>query len=122
VAAFAVPKQDADKHWASRPVHAGCILPAGFECGVPNGKVRPVDTVTIVVPGLATLLTVQFYSPARIVMSISTSMRTGNHTPKKPARTHQDLGTGQPVPGLAPATGLRTLLHSSTEQREPTCA
>lgn len=47
------------------------ILPTGFECGVLNGMVAPGKTVAIVGAGpigLASLLTAQFYSPARIVM------------------------------------------------------
>lgn len=47
------------------------IFPTGFECGVLNGKVKPGDTVAIVGAGpigLATLLTAQFYSPAKIIM------------------------------------------------------
>ncbi|MGN6230409.1 MAG: zinc-dependent alcohol dehydrogenase family protein [Trinickia sp.] len=47
------------------------ILPTGFECGVLNGKVEPGCTVAIVGAGpigLASLLTAQFYSPARIMM------------------------------------------------------
>lgn len=47
------------------------ILPTGFECGVLNGKVQPGSTVAIVGSGpigLAALLTVQFYSPAQIIM------------------------------------------------------
>lgn len=47
------------------------ILPTGFECGVLNGKVAPGSTVAIVgcgPIGLATLLTAQFYSPARIIV------------------------------------------------------
>lgn len=47
------------------------ILPTGYECGVLNGQIKPGDTVAIVGAGpigLATLLTVQFYSPARIIM------------------------------------------------------
>jgi alcohol dehydrogenase len=47
------------------------ILPTGFECGVLNGKVAPGATVAIVGAGpigLATLLTAQFYAPARIIM------------------------------------------------------
>ncbi len=47
------------------------ILPTGFECGVLNGQVKPGDTVVIVGSGpvgLAALLTVQFYSPAEIIM------------------------------------------------------
>ena len=47
------------------------ILPTGFECGVLNGKIAPGSTVAIVGAGpigLATLLTAQFYSPARIIM------------------------------------------------------
>jgi len=47
------------------------ILPTGFECGVLNGKVKPGDTIAIVGAGpigMAVLLTVQFYSPAIIIM------------------------------------------------------
>lgn len=47
------------------------ILPTGFECGVLNGKIEPGSTVAIVGAGpigLASLLTAQFYSPARIFM------------------------------------------------------
>lgn len=47
------------------------ILPTGYECGVVNGAVRPGDSVAIVGAGpigLATLLTVQLYSPAEIIM------------------------------------------------------
>jgi len=47
------------------------ILPTGFECGVLNGKIQPGSTVAIVGSGpigLATLLTAQFYSPAKIIM------------------------------------------------------
>ncbi len=47
------------------------ILPTGFECGVLNGKVQPGSTVAIVGAGpvgLAVLLTVQFYSPACIIV------------------------------------------------------
>jgi alcohol dehydrogenase len=47
------------------------ILPTGFECGVLNGKVQPGSSVAIVGAGpvgLAALLTVQFYSPAEIIM------------------------------------------------------
>src|SRR6201998_2916944 len=47
------------------------ILPAGFECGVLNGKVAPGSTVAIVGAGpigLAALLTAPFYSPAEIIM------------------------------------------------------
>lgn len=47
------------------------ILPTGFECGVLNGQVKPGDSVAIVGAGpigLATLLTAQFYSPAKIYM------------------------------------------------------
>jgi len=47
------------------------ILPTGYECGVLNGKISPGSSVAIVGAGpigLATLLTAQFYAPARIVM------------------------------------------------------
>ncbi|MEN0054228.1 MAG: zinc-dependent alcohol dehydrogenase family protein [Mucilaginibacter sp.] len=47
------------------------ILPTGFECGVLNGDVKPGDVVAIVGAGpigIATLLTAQFYTPAKIIM------------------------------------------------------
>ena len=47
------------------------ILPTGFECGVLNGNVKPGDTVAIIGAGpigLAALLTVQFFSPAAIIL------------------------------------------------------
>ena len=47
------------------------IFPTGLECGVLNGKIKPGDTVAIIGAGpigLATLLTAQFYAPARIIM------------------------------------------------------
>src|SRR3546814_20256001 len=47
------------------------ILPTGYECGVLNVEVDPGGSVTFVgaVPiVLATLLTAQFYAPARIIM------------------------------------------------------
>src|SRR5471032_1319219 len=48
------------------------ILPTGFECGVLNGKIEnPGCSVAIGGAGpigLATLLTAQFFSPARIIM------------------------------------------------------
>jgi alcohol dehydrogenase len=44
------------------------ILPTGFECGVLNGKVQPGKIVGAGPIGLAALLTVQFYSPAEIIM------------------------------------------------------
>jgi alcohol dehydrogenase len=47
------------------------ILPTGFECGVLNGQVKPGDTVAIIGAGpvgLAALLTVQFFTPAEIIV------------------------------------------------------
>lgn len=47
------------------------ILPTGFECGVLNGQVKPGDVIAIVGAGpigIATLLTAQFYTPAKIIM------------------------------------------------------
>ncbi|RDI98477.1 alcohol dehydrogenase [Dyella solisilvae] len=47
------------------------IFPTGFEIGVLAGEVKPGDTVAIVGAGpvgMATLLTAQFYSPARLIM------------------------------------------------------
>jgi len=47
------------------------IFPTGFECGVLNGQVNPGDTIAIVGAGpigLASLLTAQFYSPAKIIL------------------------------------------------------
>ena len=47
------------------------ILPTGYECGVLKGCVKPGDTVALIGAGpvgLATLLTTQFYAPARIIV------------------------------------------------------
>lgn len=47
------------------------ILPTGYECGALNGKIKPGQTVAIVGAGpigLSTLLTAQFYSPAKLIM------------------------------------------------------
>lgn len=47
------------------------ILPTGLEIGVQAGGVKPGDTVAIIGAGpvgMSTLLTAQFYSPARIIM------------------------------------------------------
>jgi alcohol dehydrogenase len=47
------------------------ILPTGHEIGVINGCVKPGDTIAIVGAGpigMSTLLTAQFYSPAKIYM------------------------------------------------------
>ena len=48
----------------------GDILPTGFECDVPSGKVQPGSSVAIVGSGpigLAALLTAQFHAPANII-------------------------------------------------------
>ncbi len=48
------------------------ILPTGFEIGVLNGQVKPGDSIAIVGAGpigMATLLTAQFYAPARIIVT-----------------------------------------------------
>ncbi len=47
------------------------ILPTGHEMGVINGTVKPGDTIAIIGAGpigMSALLTVQFYSPAKIYM------------------------------------------------------
>ncbi|MFI0431048.1 zinc-dependent alcohol dehydrogenase family protein [Mariniflexile sp. HMF6888] len=47
------------------------ILPTGHEMGVINGCVKPGDTIAIIGAGpigMSTLLTAQFYSPAKIYM------------------------------------------------------
>lgn len=47
------------------------ILPTGFEIGVLSGQVKPGDSVAIIGAGpvgMATLLTAQFYSPAKIIL------------------------------------------------------
>lgn len=52
-------------------VMLSCSLPTGLECGALCGQVKPGDIVAIVGAGpvgLATLLTVQLYSPAEIIM------------------------------------------------------
>ena len=64
---YAIPS-DADEEAL---VMLSDILPTGFECGVLNGKVKPGDTIAIVGAGpigMAALLTVQFYTPAEIIM------------------------------------------------------
>ncbi|MEP6896682.1 MAG: zinc-dependent alcohol dehydrogenase family protein [Chloroflexota bacterium] len=72
------------------------ILPTGFECGVLNGQVKPGDTVAIIGAGpigLAALLTVQFYSPAEIIMVDNDDNRL--QVAKKFGATqviHNDLG------------------------------
>ena len=52
-------------------VMLSCNLPTGLECGALSGQVKPGDVVAIIGAGpvgLATLLAVQLYSPAEIVM------------------------------------------------------
>ena len=47
------------------------ILPTGYECGVLNGAVKPGDTVALIGAGpvgLSALLTMQFYTPANIIV------------------------------------------------------
>ena len=47
------------------------ILPTGYECGVLNGCVNPGDTVALIgvgPVGLAALLTMQFFTPAKIIV------------------------------------------------------
>ena len=72
------------------------ILPTGFECGVLNGQVKPGDTVAIIGAGpigLATLLTVHFYSPAEVIMIDTDDYRL--KVAKKLGATHvihNDLG------------------------------
>jgi len=47
------------------------ILPTGYECGVLNGAVKPGDTVALVGAGpvgLSALLTMQFFTPAKIIV------------------------------------------------------
>lgn len=56
------------------------ILPTGFEIGVLNGAVAPGQTVAIVGAGpigMASLLTAQFYAPARIIMVDTDKNRLG---------------------------------------------
>lgn len=46
------------------------ILPTGYECGVLNGKVSPGDSIAVIGAGpvgLASILTAQLYSPAKII-------------------------------------------------------
>jgi alcohol dehydrogenase len=46
------------------------ILPTAFEVGVLNGRAKPGDTIAIVGVGpigLATIMTAQLYTPARII-------------------------------------------------------
>ena len=73
------------------------ILPTGFECGVLNGKVQPGSTADIVGAGpvgLAALLTAQFYSPSRIIVSISTEPpRGGRKVRRDRIRQRQSEGS-----------------------------
>jgi alcohol dehydrogenase len=56
------------------------ILPTGFEIGVLNGAVSPGQTIAIIGAGpigMASLLTAQFYAPARIIMVDTDKNRLG---------------------------------------------
>ena len=47
------------------------ILPTGYECGVLNGAVKPGDTVALIGAGpvgLSALLTMKFFTPAKIIV------------------------------------------------------
>jgi alcohol dehydrogenase len=47
------------------------ILPTGYECGVLNGAVKPGDAVALIGAGpvgLSALLTMQFFTPAKIIV------------------------------------------------------
>jgi len=47
------------------------ILPTGYECGVLNGAIKPGDTVALIGAGpvgLSALLTMQFFTPAKIIV------------------------------------------------------
>jgi alcohol dehydrogenase len=63
---YKVPEQLTDE----QVLFLADILPTAFEVGVLNGRVKPGDTVAIVGAGpigLATILTAQLYTPARII-------------------------------------------------------
>ena len=63
---YKVPEQLSDE----QVLFLADILPTAFEVGVLNGRVKPGDTVAIVGAGpigLATILTAQLYTPARII-------------------------------------------------------
>ena len=63
---YKVPEQLSDE----QVLFLADILPTAFEVGVLNGRVKPGDTIAIVGAGpigLATILTAQLYTPARII-------------------------------------------------------
>lgn len=96
------------------------ILPTGYECGVLNGKVAPGSSVAIVGAGpigLATLLTAQFYAPARIVMidlddhRLAVARKFGathtfNSTRDPVIRLVRDLTEGKGVDAAIEAVGV----------------
>ncbi len=96
------------------------ILPTGYECGVLNGKVAPGSSVAIVGAGpigLATLLTAQFYAPARIVMidlddhRLAVARKFGathtfNSTRDPIVRLVRDLTEGEGVDAAIEAVGV----------------
>jgi len=64
---YFIPK-DADE---DAMVMLSDILPTGYECGVLNGAVKPGDTVALIGAGpvgLSALLTMQFFTPAKIIV------------------------------------------------------
>lgn len=96
------------------------ILPTGYECGVLNGKIAPGSSVAIVGAGpigLATLLTAQFYTPARIVMidlddnRLAVARRFGathtfNSARDPVVRLVRDLTDGKGVDAAVEAVGV----------------
>ena len=83
------------------------ILPTGFEIGVLNGAVAPGQTVAIVGAGpigLASLLTAQFYAPARIIMVDTDKNRLGVARPFGATDT-VDASEGRAVEEIRAMTG-----------------
>lgn len=105
------------------------IFPTGFECGVLNGKIKPGDTVAIVGAGpigLATLLTAQFYAPARVIMidvddnRLQVAKRLGatdifNNSDGKAVHNVMELTAGRGVDTAIEAVGLPSTFQTCTE-------
>jgi alcohol dehydrogenase len=109
------------------------ILPTGYECGVLNGKISPGSSVAIVGAGpigLATLLTAQFYAPARIIMidlddnRLAVAGRFGathtfNSSRDAVVRSIRDLTKGKGVDAANEAVGVPSTVELCQELVAP---